>query len=374
MISLFTLLFALLIALSTCDFGIGLPGITSGPGSGGADEAVEGTVSYRERIALTPGATLIVELRDVSLADAPSVLIASQTVHNPGQVPIEFRVQYNEADIDPRNRYSIRATIYEGDGRMAFTNDTAYEVITLGNPSKLDMRLVMVQPPPSGTGEGGENLEWVERPVRVVSANLIAHEAEPWLRVVHLQSTIEGCVRPGSKSLEVAGTDVIAGISLMEPPNTPWAIPCDEQTVEVEEVFQIEAPIDPGRSHTIIVNGQKMATFTLPDSEFGTSVLAESALIDFTIEKAGGIPAGYQLRVVSGRPSGSCTRVNGYAITRRDANTIDVAITHHQRIDPNVACTKDFPITETVVPLGADFAKGEKYTIIVNGEARNFTP
>ena len=35
------------------------------------DASVSGTVSYRERLALTPGATLIVELRDVSLADGP---------------------------------------------------------------------------------------------------------------------------------------------------------------------------------------------------------------------------------------------------------------------------------------------------------------
>ncbi len=32
--------------------------------------AVTGTVTYRERLALTPGATLVVELRDVSYADA----------------------------------------------------------------------------------------------------------------------------------------------------------------------------------------------------------------------------------------------------------------------------------------------------------------
>ena len=375
MISLFGLLIALLLGLATCQFSIGVPDITAVPGkTGGGDSVLEGTVTYRERIALTPDATVVVELRDVSLADAASILVASQTIHNPGQVPIEFRVEYDEADIDPRNRYSINATIYESDGRMAFTNDTAYEVITRGNPNRVDMRLVMVQPPPSGTGDGGEDLAWVETPVQVASANLIPGEAEPLLRVVHLQSTIEGCVRPGSKSLEVAGTDIIATITVMQPPETPWAIPCDEQTVEVEEVFQIEAPLGLGKVHRIIVNGQQRATFTLPETEFGRSELAMSAVLNFEIEETNGIPPSYQLRAVSGRPSGSCTRVNGYAITRRDANTIEVSITHHQLIGRDIACTKDFPITETVAPLGSDFVKGEKYTIIVNGEARTFTP
>ena len=54
--------------------------------------SVSGTVTYRERWALTPGATLIVELRDVSYADGPATLIARQTISDPGQVPIKFRV------------------------------------------------------------------------------------------------------------------------------------------------------------------------------------------------------------------------------------------------------------------------------------------
>ena len=33
--------------------------------------SVTGSVSYRERLGLTPGAALVVELRDVSYADAP---------------------------------------------------------------------------------------------------------------------------------------------------------------------------------------------------------------------------------------------------------------------------------------------------------------
>ena len=53
---------------------------------------VSGVVTYRERIALTPGASLVVELRDVSLADAAAPLIARQTIANPGQVPINFKV------------------------------------------------------------------------------------------------------------------------------------------------------------------------------------------------------------------------------------------------------------------------------------------
>ena len=96
------------------------------------------------------------QIRDTSLQDVASVLIAEQVLPDPGQVPIRFEIPYASATIDPRNTYSISARIDEADGRLAFINDTAYDVITRGNPTKVDMVLVMVQPPPElrhATGE-----------------------------------------------------------------------------------------------------------------------------------------------------------------------------------------------------------------------------
>ena len=49
--------------------------------------AVTGTVTYRERLALTPGATLVVELRDVSYADAHAPLDRSADHHRPRPSP-----------------------------------------------------------------------------------------------------------------------------------------------------------------------------------------------------------------------------------------------------------------------------------------------
>ena len=167
--------------------------------------SVSGTVTYRERLALTADAMLIVDLRDVSYADAAAPLIARQTIDGPGQVPIKFKVEYSRQDIDSRNTYSISARIVESDGRLAFTNDTAYEVITHGNPDKVDMLLVLVQPPPKlveGDDDAGSDWRtWVEVPAPVVWANLIPNEPEQLLRVAYYQSTIEGCARPGNQGL-----------------------------------------------------------------------------------------------------------------------------------------------------------------------------
>ncbi len=339
--------------------------------------SVGGTVTYRERLALTPGATLVVELRDVSYADGPAPLIARQTISGPGQVPIKFKVEYNRADIDPRNRYSVSARIIESDGRLAFTNDTAYEVITRGNPGKVDLLLVLVQPPPELLGDGGGSdwRTWVEVPVPVIWANRIPNEAEQFLRVAYYQSTIEGCARPGSQALDLDGRDILVRVTLMQPPATPWAIPCHEQRVELDTVEPLGTSLEPGQTYRVIVNGRITTTFTLPDPDLGHTFIAESPIERAEVVMVEGVPPRYQLRVLSGMPSSGCSQFNGYEIRRREPSRIDVVITHHEVADPLVVCTADYPVVETTVPLGSDFEPGVEYAVGVNGEiVQSFVP
>ena len=170
--------------------------ITSGKSP---NASVSGTVTFRERLALTPGARLQVQLRDTSYQDAPSPLIAEQIIANPGQVPIKFKVEYNRDDIDDRNVYSVQAKIIESDGRLAFINDTAYHVITRGNPRKLDVELMLVNPYPrtdrsAGDEEPVDLTNWVEaeypimgewccRPTRATSCRYPS--CSPTWRTVH---------------------------------------------------------------------------------------------------------------------------------------------------------------------------------------------
>lgn len=331
--------------------------------------SVSGTVTYRERIALTPGATLEMSIRDVSLQDAAAPLIARQTISDPGQVPIKFKVEYNKDDIDSRNTYGLSARIVESDGRLAFTNDTAYDVITRGNPSKVDMLLVLVQPPPDQVEPGTDWRTWVETPARVVSANLIPNEPELFLRVYYYQSTIEGCARPGSQGLEVKGNDIVATVTLMQPPPTSWAIPCDDEVVELDTVEPIAEALEPGQTYRVIVNDRVTTTFTLPVPKLGFTVIAESPIDLAEIDIMESAPPQYQLRVVSRMPKGgSCSQFNGYEIRRTEPNRIEVAVTHHEVTDPQAACTRDLPVVETAVPLGSDFEQGVEYTVSVNSE------
>ena len=108
------------------------------------DAALTGSVIYGDSVALPAGATLTVDLRDISLADAPSVLIAQQVIPAPGPSPVSFRVDYRRAAIDPRRDYSLSARITSSDGRLLFTNDTVYPVLTYGYPDHADLELIAI--------------------------------------------------------------------------------------------------------------------------------------------------------------------------------------------------------------------------------------
>ena len=180
----------------------------------------------------------------------------------------------------------------------------------------------------------------------------------------YYQSTIEGCARPGNQALELDGYDIIMRVTLMQPPPTPWAIPCQEQLVELDTVEAIGAPLKYGQTYRVIVNDSVATTYTLPEPHLRGTFIAESPIDSATIAKAAAAPPQYQLYVVSGLPKGSsCSQFNGYEIRREESNRIDVVITHHQVADPLVACTEDYPIVETIVPLGSNLEPGVEYTV-----------
>ena len=335
------------------------------------DASINGAITYRERLTLSPGASVVMELRDVSYADAPAPLIARQTISDPGQVPIKFKVEYSREDIDSRNRYSISARIIESDGRLAFINDTAYDVITHGNPDRVDMLLVLVEPPPDLVDDADADWQtWVEVPAAVISANLIPNEAEHFLRVAYYQSTIEGCARPGSQSLRLEGHDIVVSVTLTQPPPTAWSIPCHEQVVELDTVEPVGSTLKSGKPYRVIVNGRVTTTFTLPDPGLGHTFITESPIESWEVEILKSSPPQYQLRVVSGMPTGSsCSQFNGFEIRRIAPQRLEVLITHHVVADSSARCTRDYPIVETVIPLGSDFDSGMEYAVSVNSES-----
>lgn len=104
---------------------------------------VTGLVTYSEPISLYPNVVVSVKLLDVSRLDAPSVTVSEQVFENAESLPLEFEVRYDKSDIDERATYSIQVSITQGDV-LLFANDTAYDVITYGQPSHVEVPVVSV--------------------------------------------------------------------------------------------------------------------------------------------------------------------------------------------------------------------------------------
>ena len=90
-----------------------------------------GTVNYRERMALPPNATVLVQLVDVSLADAPAQVIAEDRISGATGSPIPYRLRFDQTLIKPRRTYALQARIADGD-RLLFINTTRHTVFAGG--------------------------------------------------------------------------------------------------------------------------------------------------------------------------------------------------------------------------------------------------
>jgi putative lipoprotein len=100
------------------------------------DRFVNGSVAYRERIALSDKAKVRVVIEDVSIADRAAPVIAETTIEPKGkQVPIPFSIKFDSGQVREGGRYAIRAQIYEG-SRLAFTTDMHHALKLDGSDSE----------------------------------------------------------------------------------------------------------------------------------------------------------------------------------------------------------------------------------------------
>jgi putative lipoprotein len=111
-------------------------------------KTLSGTVTYRERIALPPGAVIEVRLVDVSRADAPSTTIAETSVKSTGQVPVAYRLQYDDAQIRPGRSYALQARITVDD-RLWFI--TGHHPVFVSGPDNTDIVVQRVSAKPDAS-------------------------------------------------------------------------------------------------------------------------------------------------------------------------------------------------------------------------------
>lgn len=122
---------------------------------------LHGTATYRERMALPPGAVLEVALLDIARADAPADRLAAATIPIAGQVPIPFALPYDPARLSPRGRHAVSGRILL-DGRVLFRTDSVHPVDPAA-PSPVELRLVRAagDAPPGAAANPLTGRRWV---------------------------------------------------------------------------------------------------------------------------------------------------------------------------------------------------------------------
>jgi putative lipoprotein len=104
-----------------------------------APVTLSGQVTYHERIPLPAEASLGVRLVDLSRPDARSSVHAEAVLHNPGKVPLDFALRFDDGAIIPNHRYALVAEISAQD-HTVFRNTIQYPV----NPLKPQGPIVIV--------------------------------------------------------------------------------------------------------------------------------------------------------------------------------------------------------------------------------------
>jgi len=121
-----------------------------------ADTSIlRGTVNYVERMALPANAVVVVQLADVSLADAPAKIIAEDRITGAKGSPIPYRLSFDHAGINLRHRYALQARILDGD-RLLFVTTRHHAVFAGGrNNTRLLVQRV-AEHAPVGTSPAGK--------------------------------------------------------------------------------------------------------------------------------------------------------------------------------------------------------------------------
>jgi len=106
--------------------------------------SLSGTAAYREGIALPPDAVFEAVLIDAAIADAPARELGRVRLQPAGQPPFRFTIPYRDGDVTPAGRYTVRATVRQGE-RLLFTTDTFTPVLGGGPSQPLTLLLVAVE-------------------------------------------------------------------------------------------------------------------------------------------------------------------------------------------------------------------------------------
>ncbi len=142
-------------------------------------DRINGSVNYRERIALPDDTTLTVELLDISRPDGKVKRLARLSLPGGGrQLPLVFELPYYPSDIQASHRYGVRAMLTSSGGELLFTTVLHAAVLTYGAGKQAQLKLQQIQVTSAATLE---NTYWKLTAIGVHPVQVQPNEREAYL-------------------------------------------------------------------------------------------------------------------------------------------------------------------------------------------------
>lgn len=108
--------------------------------------ALDGTLTYRQRMALPKDALVVVRLVELSGGSSARAVASEHGFLAQGQVPIDFRLPYDPSLVSPEYSYGIEAYIFV-DGALWFMTAQPVAVLTQGAPDNAQVLLEVATQP-----------------------------------------------------------------------------------------------------------------------------------------------------------------------------------------------------------------------------------
>lgn len=192
---------------------------------------LEGSVSYRERIAMPEGALVEVSLQDISLADAPSVELASVVIRPAGQVPVDYRLAYDSGMLRDGHRYAVQATTTL-DGEVAWRTTQVFPALTADAPARVNVMLERAQRFEFSASDMPEQL--TDSSYLVVAIN---GETVGTVRVPQMTFQADGSVNGTSGCNRFNGTVEVDGSAMTFGPSASTRMACPGELDALEKAF-----------------------------------------------------------------------------------------------------------------------------------------
>ncbi len=108
--------------------------------------ALDGTLTYRQRMALPKDALVVMRLVDVSGGSSATTVVSEHGFLAQGQVPIDFRLPYDPSLVSPGYSYGLEAYIFV-DGALWFMTPQPVAVLMQGAANDTQVLLEVATQP-----------------------------------------------------------------------------------------------------------------------------------------------------------------------------------------------------------------------------------